>query len=222
MISADQVRVQCIQKMGSDLGSVYFELRNEIAWLHEKWSQFLKLYGHSQETIDILNEAADNFFGIIQKVFLEDIVLHLSRLTDKIKSCGHKNLSLQILPEKITDPKLKAKIEELIKTAKKSCDTARRWRDKLLAHQDYYYATTRSDSLPGIGRTQIESSLIAVRNILNQIQSHFEDGETGYEYPITEGGDADSLIYFLQKGIESEKVKKEQFFKIKTDSENSK
>ncbi|MCJ7483093.1 MAG: hypothetical protein MUO31_09020 [Thermodesulfovibrionales bacterium] len=222
MISAKEVRTQCIQKMGSDLGAVYFELRNEVAWLHEKWNQFLKLYGQSQESIEILNKAAGTFFGIIQKVLLEDIILHLSRLTDKKKSCGQKNLSLQILPEKITDPKLRAKIEELIEIAKKSCESARRWRDKLLAHRDYYYAITRSDSLPGIGRTQIESSLSAVRNILNQIQSHFEDGETGYEHTITDIDDAESLIYFLQKGIESEKVKKEQFFKRKTDSENSK
>src|SRR5207249_4795011 len=104
--SAEQVLEQHIRDIGAELGALYNALTNEVAWVHAKWSQYQQLYARSPERIAFLNEVAGPFFGVIQDALLEDVVLHLARLTDPPKSMGKDNLTLQRLPALISNVQL--------------------------------------------------------------------------------------------------------------------
>lgn len=56
-------------------------LSEELGELHLKWLLFSQLY-EDEEIVDLPNESAPNFFGVCQSVFLDDLILSISRLTD--------------------------------------------------------------------------------------------------------------------------------------------
>ena len=98
---AKPVRGQCHQEefletdpktraMEPGLTQLYDELLDDFDWLRRKWSEFQELYGKGQERIDVLNAAASNFFYLLQQVFFENAMLHLSRLTDRPRMAGHE------------------------------------------------------------------------------------------------------------------------------------
>ena len=45
--SAEQVRGRRVRDMGPDLGAVFNELWDDIAWLHAKWNLYRQLYARS-------------------------------------------------------------------------------------------------------------------------------------------------------------------------------
>src|SRR5574337_1133258 len=128
--SAEQVLEQHIRDMGTDLGTLYNVLTNEVAWVHAKWTQYQQLYAHSPERITLLNETAGHFFGIIQDALFEDVILHLARLTDPPQSMRKHNLTLCRLPPLISHTQLRAGVTDLVKTAQAACESVREWRNR--------------------------------------------------------------------------------------------
>ena len=100
-LSAEQVLEKCIRDMGPELGPLYNELSDELVWLHAKWKQYRQLFGYSEERADLLNKASGYFFKIIQDALWDNIILHISRLTDPVKSAGKDNLTFLQLPDLI-------------------------------------------------------------------------------------------------------------------------
>jgi hypothetical protein len=77
-------------EMGIELAEVFSKFFHECAGLHAKWNECIALFGTNQGRIDILNSAASGFFGMVQRVLWEDVLLHICRLTDDRK-VGRRN-----------------------------------------------------------------------------------------------------------------------------------
>lgn len=211
-LSAEQVREKHLRDMGLELGAVYNALDSDVAWLHAKWNQYRQLYARSPERIALLNKAAGHFFAVIQNSLFEDVLLHLARLTDPPKSVGKENLTLQRIPELVMNSGLSAELKALVEAALKACESARDWRNRRLAHRDLALAlATESDPLPGISRAEVEAALMALRVVLNRLAAHYWDSETAYQHVIGSIGEADSLVYYLRKGIRAEERRMERF-----------
>jgi hypothetical protein len=105
VLTADQVRLEAINAMGSPLGEIYHSLGDEVSWLHLKWNDFRELFA-DRETVELLNSAAATFFHDLQRQTWEDVLLHLCRLTDPPKSSGKANLTVRRLPDSVSDPQL--------------------------------------------------------------------------------------------------------------------
>lgn len=204
-ISAEQVLEQHIRDMGTDLGTLYNVLTNEVAWVHAKWAQYQQLYARSPERIALLNEAAGHFFGIIQDALFEDVILHLARLTDPPQSMRKDNLTLCRLPTLISHTQLRAGVTDLVKTAQAACESVREWRNRRLAHRDLSLAlATATEPLPGISYATIKAALAAMAAVLNYLEGYYWNSETAYEHILTEGGEADSMVYYLSEGVRIE------------------
>lgn len=209
--SADELLEESVRDMGPELGAVYHALWNEVAWVHAKWKQYRQLYAVSPERIDLLNQAASLFFGLVQDALLEDVVLHLARLTDSPRSVGKRNLTVRALPELILQEPLAAEIGGLVDSAVSACVSLRAWRNKHLAHRDLSLAIASStEPLPGISRENLEEALASVRAVLNRLASHYWRREVAYQKFLTEGRDADRLVYYLVLGIQAEKDRQER------------
>ncbi|MFA5865255.1 MAG: hypothetical protein WC975_11285 [Phycisphaerae bacterium] len=210
--AAEQVREEHIRAMGPKLGSVYNALTNDVTWLHFKWSQYRQLFAQSEKRIDLLNEAAGFFFRIVQDIFFEDVLLHLTRLTAPVKSYGKSNLTLHCLVQLVPDPELAAEVKTLVDAANGACKSALDWRNRRLAHHDLDLAlATAKDPLPGISRADVEAALVAIRTALNRLEGHYWNSEVGYQYSRGEPGNADALVFYLQKGVSAEQAKSERF-----------
>ncbi len=213
--TAEEVRDQHIRDMGPELGTVYNVLYNDVSWLHAKWEQYRRLFAKSERRIELLNETAGYLFRIIQDTVFEDVVLGLARLTDPIRTGrGQKqqqNLTLQRLPSLVSDTQLRLELTVLVKAALDACSTPRAWRNKRLAHRDLDVAlATVGDPLEGISRAAIEAGLAAFRTLLNRLERYYWDSETYYHMVITNIGDADSLVYYLSKGLKAERSWRER------------
>jgi hypothetical protein len=203
--SGEELLEQSIRDMGPELGPLYHALRNEVTWVHAKWKQYRQLYAVSPERIDLLNQAAGHFFGVIQDSLLEDVVLHLARLTDSPQSRGKSNLTLRALPELIIEEPLASDIKTLVSAALAACGFVQAWRNRRLAHRDLTLALASStDPLPGISRSDVEAALASTGAVLNRLAGHYWDTEVAYHHFIAVGRDADRLVYYLQLGVRAE------------------
>src|SRR5947207_2392821 len=94
------------------------------------------LYAQGPQRIMLLNQAAPRFFGDLQDMMWRDVLLHLARLTDAPKSAGKRNLTIQALPDLITDESLTAELSVLVADAVQHSDFVEPWRNRRLAHND--------------------------------------------------------------------------------------
>ena len=117
-----EVRAQYVEAMGSDLGDLCHELRNDLTWLQQKWSEFRELFGHGPERIELLNSVSSSFVYFLHVLMFEDAMLHLARLTDSSNTFGRSdraNLTVMRLPESISEPALKNHVEAAVELARK-------------------------------------------------------------------------------------------------------
>lgn len=208
----DEVLDEHLRAMGPKLGAVYNSLFNDLSWLHDKWKQYRILYAASEKQIALLNEIAGYFFYFLHETIFEGIVLNLARLTDPIQTGRggqqQKNLTMQSLPSLVADPSLGRELEELVKAALDACSSSRKWRHKRYAHRDLSLVLAMSgDPLPGISRADIEKALASLRSLLNKLEQFYFGSKIDYQMTLPEVGDAESVVYYLKKGLNAERAR---------------
>jgi hypothetical protein len=125
-LTAEEVKKDHLAELGEDLGSLYHELWNEVVRLHTKWDEYVELFGTKPSRLELLNSSAPLFFRIVQDSLWENIIIHITRITDPPKSCGKANLSITCLAD-LVDDKIKTIISEQIKSAVKKSELCRDW-----------------------------------------------------------------------------------------------
>lgn len=199
--TAAQAKTDHIAKMGEEIGTIYSALWQEVAWIHEKWAQYVELFGTSPERIHLLNRAAPSMIRTVQDTLWEDVLLHLARLTDPPKSMGKANLSVRQLALVLDGSPIGREAESLSVTALAACEFARDWRNRRLAHRDLDLALGRSvQPLAPASRAAVKASLTSLAELLNVVSKHYLDSTTFFD--LGSGGeDAVSLLYLLRDGL---------------------
>ena len=206
--SAEEVRRDDLASLGPKLGAVYNALSNECVWAHMKWHEHLQMFGSAESRIDLLNEAAPQFFRLLQGVLFEDSLLHISRLTDKAEMGRNKNLSIQALPALVTEPDLRAEVETLVKVAVEKSLFARDWRNRHIAHRDLRLALTeRAQPLEEASRLKVKEALASIAAVLNAIDRYHRNSSTAYEAGHLLTG-AEEMMYVLRDGVERERKRR--------------
>lgn len=208
--SPEEVEQENLNTFGPVLGPLYHELSEELTWLNAKWLEFRKLYARSEERIELLNGTADFFFGVIQRVLWDDVLLHIARMTDPQEHGKNKNLTLRALPDAVPDPDLAAELRVLVATALSCSEFAREWRNKHLAHRDLSHALdVKATPLPGVSRQQIREVLDSFGKILNCLLRAYRDEELMYREFLTHS-DADALAHYLVLAVRAEELQRER------------
>jgi len=192
-----------IDDLHEHLGPVYVEIDQDVRRVHACWKLFTQLFG-SQESVDILNNAAGFAIRAIQDCLIESVVLRITKLTDPAQSQGGRfqNLSLAKLIECLpTDAAatLGAPLRVQLQSIKSSTEDIRRFRDKRLAHRNTAYVIKPNQILPGIARKSIDDSLQLIRDFLHEIQRHYGFEGTVY-HEVELGRDGDHLLFHLLCG----------------------
>lgn len=168
-----------------EIAPVFDKLKSEIVWLHGRWIILEQLFGKSPERVDLLNEVASSYFYITQDVLVNDILITISRLTDKSSIKRNENLSLGQLIYRLDQDKkyldLVTQLKNQFEVIKSITGPIRTYRDKKLAHNDFNIALKMVEPLPAITFQTIKDTLESVRSFMNSIELYFTDGETAYE-----------------------------------------
>ena len=67
--------------------------------LRSQWMHFTTLFEGSDLKRELLQTTAPTFFGDLNRLFIEHLVLHICRLTDSAQTMGRKNLTVKFLIE---------------------------------------------------------------------------------------------------------------------------
>ena len=204
VLTAEQVRMEAIGVMGSPLGEIYHSLGDEVSWLHLKWNDFRELFA-DRETVDLLNSAAPAFFHDLQRQTWEDVLLHLCRLTDPPKSSGKSNLTIQRLPDLVSDAQLRLSLQSLVNDIVQKTTFARDWRNRRLAHKEL----SLDQPLASASVNDVESALAAIRILMNRFEEPYLNKTVSYEQPIPALGGVKSFIAVLRIGVDARRAERQ-------------
>ncbi|KNH29212.1 hypothetical protein ACS77_04820 [Pseudomonas syringae] len=206
--TAEQARAENIAVMGQEIGAIYTALWQEVALIHQKWGQFVELFGTSPERVELLNKAAPTLFRTFQDSLWEDLLLHLARLTDPPQSVRKSNLSLRRLQEAVIGSPVETAVETLTSKAVTATAFARDWRNRKLAHRDLDLALgLQIAPLAPASRIAVKEALSAVADVLNVVAGHYHDSTTMFHFNGA-NTDAASLLYILRDGLRYEEERR--------------
>ncbi len=165
---------------------VFKQLKEEVNLIHFRWITYRQIYAQGPEVIELLNSNGGYFFYITQHLYLDNVSLAFSKLTDPNRQCGNENLSLKQLIVIANDRKdvelaqvLKAKFQELFD----ACQKFRVHRNKRIAHADLAHATgSAEEPLPGISRQYVEDALKLLRDFMNAYELGTSNSQTAYQH----------------------------------------
>lgn len=195
--TADEVEEEHSDNLGPTLGPLYHELYNELCRLHLKWNQYCALFGKSEDRVALLNTTAADFFGLLQGVLWEDVLLHIARLTDTPGRGDHKRITLHRLPNEVDDPHLSNEVKSLIDRASHLSEFAREWRNRHIAHRDLSLSLNDSAKpLASASRKHVKEALAALDTVMNSLETHYFQSEIRFEC-VSAREDAEVLIHRL-------------------------
>ena len=73
--------------------------RESCGFLRSQWVHFTTLFEGSDLKRELRETTAPIFFGDLNRLFIEHLVLHICRLTDEAQTMGRKNLTAKFLIE---------------------------------------------------------------------------------------------------------------------------
>lgn len=191
-----------ISSMGEELGRLFYALWQEVVWLHREWHEYVLLFGTKKSRIALMNDAAPEFFRIIQDGLFDLIVLRIARLTDPPKSVGKSNLTIQQLPLLIHDNPPQKTVIDLVNSAVAAANSCRERRHRHLAHRDLDLSLgVATNPLSNMTRANIDDAIAALAKILNAVSSHYLHSTTEFRSVSTHGGSV-ALLRIIDDGLE--------------------
>ena len=166
-------------KLGEEFGAVFYGVRND--WLNAltRFKEYRVLFT-DHETVKLLNAVGSGgFMWDIQRILWYDLLLHLTRLTDRARMGKRKNLSVRAIPPFCNNPDLltkhpdlQSRVERTVKAAVKSAEFARPWRNRRISHADLVLATDpKAEPLTPTSLGQVRAALDAVHAVIATVAS---------------------------------------------------
>jgi hypothetical protein len=225
----EELKPYHVQCMGDKLGSFFNQLYNQVAHLYLKWNEYNELFDKNPLRVDLLNKAAPNFFYIVQKIMEDDIALHISRLTDKLKSHRGKyeyftierlsklimEKELEGVDEKELDYKKKEaakKIQPLndhIKEAIKKAKPVLEQRNKRIAHIEYSSVSKNVKPPVKLIIADVRYAIEAIVAVLNYVANHYLGTTIVFNYIIVSESAID-LLYVIDYGLKAKEVERKR------------
>jgi hypothetical protein len=197
--------------MPAAIKDLYIPLESELIHLHLFWYQYRALFCATEKDVLVLNTIASLFFGTLQPVLTDHLVLAICRLaTDPlVDRRGDENLTFHqlasaVAKHAVTKPEKKHadKMTRRAETIKDSAQHLKQWRHKRVAHKDL-----KTIQALLAGKSQLTGPKpIEVDGLLKQMRNFLDDVAIAYGVvPVSVAGfdrlpgDANALIDILRK-----------------------
>jgi len=140
------MKEELMEVLGKESGKVFHAVYEEWCLTLFRYDDLRALFG-TQEKCDLLNAVAPGFFGDVQRLFWNDLMLGVARLTDRTKGTV-KLRSLERIVR--NDPDLLHLLRSVKKHREDACDAAAPVLDRrhrVIAHRSLADATGNSEPL---------------------------------------------------------------------------
>jgi hypothetical protein len=202
--SPEEMKLACKAAMGERLGPLYYVLWQEIAWLHMKWHQYVVLFGTKESRVALLNEAAPAFFRTIEDSLWENVLLHISRLTDPPGEGATAKLTIKRCHALVDDFATAQKVKAAVEKAVDLSSFCRDWRNRHIAHRNLSLALkVGATPLVEASREKVRLVLAALVEVLDIISQHYQGTTNLFECDGFPGG-AEALLYIVDSGVRAQ------------------
>jgi len=173
-------------------------LWQEVVQLHFRWKVFKQLYFNTR-VVELLNKHASGFFGLDQRIWIESIVLGLSRVLDDTKG----STSLRVLVKRMSTAgphelaaELEQRLSELVTISEVMLEAHR---DGRIAHLDAkFHPSGGKEDLPPLEIPKIEQLFTGIAKLMNAVGVGVGHGTTLYS-AADALSDGDSIVFALRK-----------------------
>ena len=198
----EKLRIDYLEAMGPELGSLINEIKQRVVWLNWVWGEYLELYGKKESRIDLLNSAAPFFFRVVQETHWNSTILTIAKLTDPPSSVGKANLTMNRIPELINDENFKQKVVEFIAVAESKALFCRDWRNRALAHYDLQVALdSKSNPLEEATQKKVNNAIQALSSVIDKIWYHYTGANIFFGPNIDTTRGAYRLLHVIADGL---------------------
>lgn len=184
-------------------------LWSEVVRLHWRWELFKQLFVSGPRRVELLNEVAAQFFGELQFVWIDNVVLGLARLLDLARSGKRQveNLSLSLLVERVSAlgvHSIEPELEKHLQLLQDRGGPFVKHRHKRIAHTDLEHRlAVEGSSLPNLTPNLIGETLEAIVELMNKVEGHLARSQTAYPLVTSDSGsDAGTLVFALRKAVD--------------------
>lgn len=215
---------QCfIKHMGADLGNILYLLWAEVVYMNDKFTALATLFVENvgkKNKIVLLNKAAPGLFYIIKNTLIDDMIIHITRLTDSTEGGRgkYKYLTIQRLRrliirkelEGVEEEELMIKEKELVKKfqpLKKLIDSAiekakivREYRNQEIAHRDLLLALKRAEPLEKLTFSQMNDAVESIVAVLHYVVDNYR---IKIKWDVV--GGAEPLLMIIEAGLKEQK-----------------
>lgn len=210
--TAAKIRENNIETLGQDLGELYTELWQDLARLHLKNEEYLALFSADPARFELLNRTAPRFFRLIQSSLWNDILLGITRISDKRSTSGNANLTVHRLPELNLYTDITDDLNLLLIEVNRSTEFARDWRNRHIAHRDLTLALQDqpAEPLAEASLNHVNEALSALAKVLNCISQRYQVSTTVFKLGFGSNPyGAKSMLFYLKEGLEATEKKQE-------------
>ena len=152
----DRVKQKYMDKLGNEFGAIFHGLQNDWAVGLVRIKEFRKLFDNTTH-IELLEALGVGFFTDIHHILWDDLMLHVTRLTDPRSTAGK-------------DQGLHNEVQTLVDVAVDTAEFARDWRNRRISHTDLTRAVELDpEPLAPASTRQVAAALDAVHAVLNTI-----------------------------------------------------
>lgn len=185
----------------TDLKIIYSKLRRKVSHLNVVWKDYLLLFYSDETNIDILKRSGQTFFGNLQKVMFEDLILQISKLMDKKEFTKKKeknyNLSFDYLIHLLNGNHYNTDtIYFIFQELETKYVDFNLWRDKRISHTDLEHEQG-IQQLPSLPYEKVKNMIESINNFMNVCDNLLGEIYTSYENSYSVG-DAKLLMARLK------------------------
>ena len=185
ILSAEEAKQDYQRAMGEELGERFYDLWQDISWLHMHWAEYVVLFGSNPERIDLLNRAASGFAYMLDGMMWERTMIHITRLLGSPKDGKQQRASLRILP-RLVDADIKDAVAKKLEVISARAGFCWRWRDGYIAHRDLDLALERgAKPLPAGSRADVQAVLAGIAELDEFGRHALRYGRYGFRSCVT-------------------------------------
>lgn len=168
-------------------------LKNDLAEIVWRWDQWRAIFVGDGARQQLLSRTAPAFFGLLNELLLDDVLLRLSKLGDENSDALHLKRLAKEARHRV-GPERASRAEDLVRRYNEATQPIRRHRHDRIAHKNYNSALGMAP-LPSIEFSRIERAADLAEKLLRLLDPN--DGEFMYRDMIA-NGDARALLRLLE------------------------
>ena len=177
--SNDDVLADFQKQLGKEFGTVFHALWTEWAWCLLRRDEY-RVLSTKSEDVSLMNQITGGAFTWdIQRIFWDDLLLSVAKLTDPPKSAGKTNLTVRRLPMfcKLHGETLYEQVLRLVDDAENQAHFARDWRNRRIGHSDLETSIGEAVPLAPASLKDVTDALDAIHAVLAEISKELMDSE---------------------------------------------